>query len=39
VYEKMGITYRAAQEYQKALLLKPGNKAAQTGLVRLEEQW
>lgn len=37
-YEKLGITYRAAEEYQKALMLKPGNKAAQTGLVRLEEQ-
>lgn len=39
VYEKLGITYRAAEEYQKALIIKPGNKAAQTGLDRLEEKW
>ncbi|MGD8836231.1 MAG: hypothetical protein PVJ19_14905, partial [Desulfobacteraceae bacterium] len=38
VYEKLGITYRASEEYQKALILRPGNRAAQDGLRRLVNQ-
>jgi Tfp pilus assembly protein PilF len=38
VYEKLGITYRASEEYQKALILRPGNRAAQDGLRRLAKQ-
>lgn len=35
VYQRLGITYRAVEEYQKALILKPGYKAAQAGLSQL----
>ena len=35
LYEKLGITYRAREEYQKALALEPGNREARQ---RLEER-
>jgi tetratricopeptide (TPR) repeat protein len=38
VYEKLGITYRATEEYQKALMLRPGYRAAQDGLRKLSEE-
>jgi O-antigen ligase/Tfp pilus assembly protein PilF len=39
VYEKLGITYRATEEYQKALMLRPGLRAAQDGLRRLANEF
>jgi O-antigen ligase/Tfp pilus assembly protein PilF len=38
-YEKLGITYRATEEYQKALMLRPGLRSAQDGLRRLAEEY
>ena len=35
VYEKMGITYRAIQEYRAALVIDPKNSTARGGLERL----
>jgi Tfp pilus assembly protein PilF len=35
LYEKMGITYRAEQEYEKALMLEPGNERALKRLKKL----
>jgi O-antigen ligase/Tfp pilus assembly protein PilF len=37
VYEKLGITYRASEEYRKALILRPGDRTAQNGLRRLAD--
>jgi O-antigen ligase/Tfp pilus assembly protein PilF len=36
MYEKLGITYRASEEYRKALILRPGFRAARDGLRRLD---
>lgn len=35
LYEKLGITYRAIEEYKSALVLAPGNKQAREHLERL----
>ncbi|MCD6293873.1 MAG: hypothetical protein J7M20_02885, partial [Deltaproteobacteria bacterium] len=36
LYEKLGINYRAVEEYKKALVLDPRNKQAKKRLERLE---
>jgi len=36
-YEKAGISYRAAEEYRKALILSPGNEDARKRLERLKD--
>jgi len=35
LYEKLGIPYRAVEEYEKALVLDPGNKRAKKRLAAL----
>lgn len=38
IYEKMGVTYRAAEEYKLAVVLNPENLSAKKGLEKIEDQ-